>query len=645
MKYKYIQMLKVILCIFAFNIQIYAQQSNNLQVYSHKNCQIVTNPKTGLNAYPSWAVFPKAQTSFRKVILEFTMACPDTMRCADWDYLDHIYIERVKGVKGDSLHYEIARMLTPYGGAFNKKWNFKWQVDVSDFAPFLHDSVEINYIHSGYESCTDRGWKISLNFICTPGIPPAQQYFLIKNCDGNFLYGDSTQDIEKFLKPQLFFTPADNSYVRMRIYQTGHGMNPSDDCGEFCSRWRSIWIDSTCIDKKDIWKKCGSNSLFPQAGTWIYNRANWCPGELNQPDVYDYNVIRAGKHFADINMQPYIDSGSKAHESISSYIFIYGKPFKKNDVSIDEIIVPSNELRYSRINPSTFYPIIQIRNNGSENLKSIKFEITMNQVKHFWIWNGNVSFNKIENIIIPIAIKPKNNVFSVKAIKVNNADDEYPKDNILQSKFKPAEVLNDTLILCLLTNNEASQNELIVKDNKGRKYLEHLKGTLKNATYYWDTLCLPESGYSIYLSDSAGDGTEFWYNVNGGRGNMKLLNIKGELLHDFESDFGNEIEYQFWVSKNAKPLVVLKPSIGLFPTRTLGKTFLDFYSSIEKAISVKVYGDDGKTLIEEHNYPPARMANLPFDFSNRPPQRYYIKVFIEGEEVFSKRVRVVDKLN
>ena len=42
-------------------------------------------------------------------------------------------------------------MLTLYGSIFGKGWSWKWQVDVTDFAPFLRDSVEVEYNHTGYE--------------------------------------------------------------------------------------------------------------------------------------------------------------------------------------------------------------------------------------------------------------------------------------------------------------------------------------------------------------------------------------------------------------------------------------------------------------------------------------------------------------
>ena len=54
-------------------------------------------------------------------------------------------------------------MLTPYGSNFKEGWSFTWSIDVTDFQTFLRDSVEIEYIHSGYES-PDLGWDLTLDF-------------------------------------------------------------------------------------------------------------------------------------------------------------------------------------------------------------------------------------------------------------------------------------------------------------------------------------------------------------------------------------------------------------------------------------------------------------------------------------------------
>jgi len=124
--------LAVFLCTF-----MTCTAADTLHVISHDRKLVVTDPSKGINLYKSWAKFPSAPESVRQIKLKLTLGCPDNMRCADWDYKDHITIRRTGGVKGPSQDYEIGRMLTPYGGAFKKGWKFMWEVDITDFALIL----------------------------------------------------------------------------------------------------------------------------------------------------------------------------------------------------------------------------------------------------------------------------------------------------------------------------------------------------------------------------------------------------------------------------------------------------------------------------------------------------------------------------
>src|SRR5690606_38021678 len=75
--------------------------------------------------------------------------------------------------------------------------------------------------------------------------------------------------------------PAAATAAEMRVLITGHGMDAPGNCAEFCKKWYRFKVDGSQVAQQDIWRDdCGSNFLYPQSGTWIYNRSNWCPGDL-----------------------------------------------------------------------------------------------------------------------------------------------------------------------------------------------------------------------------------------------------------------------------------------------------------------------------------------------------------------------------
>jgi hypothetical protein len=584
--------------------------------------KVVTDPSKGVNPYNRWAVFPGKDFPMRKATLYVKFGCPDSMRCADWDYSDRIVLKRQGGKSAPILDYTIAQMLTPYGGAFTKEWNFQWQVDLTDFSLLLRDSVEIEYIHSGYEENKDRGWKIQLRFSFIKGPAVATPLAFHKVYNAGFQYGNGAAPIENELRPFTFKPNNKSTTARFYVLQTGHGMD-SNGCGEFCKRFREIWWNNKLVRKTDIWKKCGDNPLYPQAGTWLFDRANWCPGYLNQPEITDQRLVAKQDNVFDIQMEPYLTSDRNVIENIFAYLIEYGAPVSKVDASLEDVIVPSTTDIYRRENPACLNPVVVIKNNGSANLTSCQFRYgTKGFPIKIYKWKGNLAFGATEQIILPGSIDGKNglNEFTVSIEQPNGAKDTYQNDNSTTSYFQSVPVHDKRIIIQFRTNNQPADNGYGIVNATGKPVFERRLGTLQKDTIYRDTLDLQPGCYRFNVLDTAGNGLEFWYAIKDGRGTCRILNGKGEMLKSFESDFGNCVSYEFMVSPDS--LQWAKPSdeiaVGLFPTMTKGKVVMD--------------------------YPQLKAASFQYDLGYRPPQRYYLKVFVKGKLVFNKRIRVVPKV-
>jgi hypothetical protein len=620
--------------------------SDTLHVITHSRETIVTDPSKGFNEYKRWGVFPSSTTPVRKIVLHVKFACPDSMRCADWDYLDFISIKRIGGVNGENRDFEIARMLTPYGGAFNKDWKFDWELDVTDFSLLLRDSVEIEYNHTGYEPNKDRGWLITLDFEIIKGKPFAEPVSIQKIYSGAFKYGDSTAPIENFLKLVSFSKEAGASFAKFRVYQTGHGDNAADECGEFCSKKREIVFNGNVIDTRPLWKKCGDNPLYPQAGTWILDRANWCPGYLQIPD--EYLLPLKEQNAIDINMEPYETPKSEAVENITAYIIQYKKAETKNDVSVADIIVPSNKKTDLRVNPACTKAKIVLKNNGGNDLKQVTISYgTVGFAQKKYVWKGRLPFNHQTQIELPgpIDANKGENTFLVTLLKPNRKADGFTVDNMMASHFEKAPVHVKDLVLVFKTNNQVQQNSYSITNNNGVVVYQRLFDSTQKNKLFRDSFHLAEGCYQLHIKDTASDGLEFWFNTKGGRGYARLQDDKGNLLKSFESDFGSEITYNFMVSNDAKQLTVMnsEPAIGLYPTRTNGKTVMDYFSGTPQDVTVQIITDEGAQLVEEHRYKNLKEGTFTYDLSYRPAQRYYLKVFIDSELKFNKRIRVVSE--
>src|SRR5690606_5256547 len=251
--------------------------------------------KAHLNWYGNFVekvYFPTQGKSYHSVILKLTMGCPNA-GCSDWDYTTQIF---ARNYTNDSTfqNIELARVITPYGGYLTKNWLHTWYFDVTDFRHFLEDSVELNAFYSGWSD----GFLVSTDFIFIEGSPSREVLNVNLLAQGSFDYGksSSTNKIEDKTAPKPIQINANAVSFKVRSTVTGHGFNGNgfdpgntDNCAEFCKKWFRLLVDGTSHFQTQIWRDdCGKNPVYRQNGTWIYNRAGWCPGDVGT--TYNFNT-------------------------------------------------------------------------------------------------------------------------------------------------------------------------------------------------------------------------------------------------------------------------------------------------------------------------------------------------------------------
>jgi len=619
---------------------IFSVQSQQVDhVISHNGETIVTNPAKGFNSYKRSVKFPVKTKEIRSIILNLTFECPDKMRCADWDYVDHI---KAQSADGGEV-YEIARMLTPYGGRFQDDWLFKWKVDVTDFSQILRDDVVIDYIHLGYEDNKKRGWKVTVDFEITYGTPVANPLAIHKIYDGNYAYGDVKDPIEDHLTPVSLTATNQTSFSKIKIHQTGHGMD-ANGCGEFCNKYREILFNGDVVDHKSIWKSCGDNPLYPQAGTWIFDRANWCPGYLLQPDEVMLATKPGERYSVELNMQAYETEKPSAKELLTTYVIEYAKVNAKNDVTLIDILKPTTSLVHSRTNPTGGTPMIKVKNNGSKVLKKMTvFYGIENENEEKYNWKGNIPFGETALITLPqnIYSPKKEGAFLINITRPNGKRDAFKSDNKLKTIYKRPHIVPEKFVVYLKTNAEPSQTMYTIKNSEGKVLFQKDSLTLKPNTVYRDSISLKEGNYNFNILDNGNDGLEFWYNKKGGRGALKLLDLNGKAIKHFYSDFGSNIQYNFQIDPTLAHELDNTPSIAMYPSRTTGPITVSYFSNTAATVKVIIVAqDDENNVVQEHSYKNFTKGDLNFDLSYLAKKRYYVKVFIDGEEVFKNRIRL-----
>jgi len=624
------------------------QSGRTLHIISHNDVKVITDPSRGVNPYRSWTVFPSRHTQYRRAELSVTYRCPDSLHCGEWDYIDNIFLRRIGGVGKPATDIEIARLISPYGWRFTPTWKFTWKVDVTDFAFLLHDSVEVEFSHGGYETNTDRGWLITLDFALSPGPPAVECLGYQKLWQGSFPYGDSTRPIEDSLAPVSFTPPKGTSIARLRILQTGHGMDDSENCAEFCSKYRRVFFDDTLIDQKQIWRECGNNPLYPQAGTWIYPRAGWCPGSMVYPDVYDYAIRDREEHSVNVDMEPYINrSKPTASYYFSSYLFLEKSPRARDDVSLDEIQAPSTDDDFDRMNPVCSSPRIMIRNSGRDPLHSVSIAYGIeNGRMQTYLWKGLLPSQKSAEVVLPglVSASEGKKTFKVILSKPNGRMDEYPGDNAMTSTVAIPPTYPMRFILALRSNHDSTNNAYQLTDEHGAIVQSRRLGSLRANTLYMDTLDLQQGCYHFVVNDTAADGLDFWANPDGGFGYIRFLDMRGHLIKSFNSDFGSGIDFWFTAAAQSSPPVVTDtlPLVNAFPIRNPGKFHIEVFNNEPAGTDVTIENADSNATVFHQFYPDVKESFLPVDISNQPDGFYFVRVTANGTTA-TRKIRVRHK--
>ncbi|MFI5219009.1 MAG: peptide-N-glycosidase F-related protein [Bacteroidia bacterium] len=640
---KYLQIGFTALFIITYQFS-FASYGDTTHVITHNQVLMVTNPSTGQNPYPAWGIFSPETVKYRKVYLNLSYRCPTGQQCGEWDYLDYIYIRRKGGVDSVSKNMEVVRFITPYGNSFSQSWHAEWHIDITDYQMFLHDSVEIEYIHTGYETNVGRGWVVTLDFVLVEGDPVMDPISITQLWNGSFPFGNASNPIENYLTPITFTTDANTNIMRMRILQTGHGAD-NTNCAEFCAKARSLYLDSVLMHTKSIWKTCGTNPLYPQGGTWIYNRANWCPGAVVFPDIYDFPPVTGGStHTLDINMQAYTATSPSANYVFGSQLIQYKNPVHANDASIEEINTPNNIFEYSRINPVCDNLVVQLRNNGTAQLTSavIKYGILGLQ-EYTYNWIGSVSTNKsvsvfLNNYILPTAT---NTDFRIYLSSVNGVADEYPYDDTIYSVASIPQVFDTAFVFEYKTNNVPGQTYFKFWDHNNNIIYQVLPGSLTANTIYKDTLYLSAGCYRFTLYDSGNDGLTFWANPGQGTGYARFKNMSAVIVKSFNSDFGSEVSHNFLVDPTnivaINEQANFTPSVSVYPNPTEGNVVFDIIVPHKQDLSISIYNSMGQ-LILRNTYNDFMSEIIEMNLGDFKNGIYFVKITSEELNVVKKVV-------
>jgi hypothetical protein len=450
--------------------------------------------------------------------------------CHQWDYDIENY---VMTPRGDTL--EIGRFITPYATAgtpgFTSTWQQHYIYDVTDYYRVLRDSATMQIFYSGYSW----GFTGDVKFAFIEGTPERNVVGYDKLWNSTYTYGNTASPIDSSILPFTYTPPAGTQSGEMKFLITGHGSDNTSGCCEFdntgVGHAYTVWANNNTIAQYNMNVNCGMSELYPQGGTWLYQRAgNWCPGGSVNLAQYPLTGVTAGTPYTTVVSfdDSYDGGGSYGIYKISSAVFYYAGLNKTLDASLDDIIAPTNFEWYRRENPRVSIPVIKVRNTGSTTITSMLIQYGVkDSLMTQYIWTGSLA-PLTDTIISLPAIAALTNLslnaatgthtFIAQIQQVNGqADDDHSNDT-LTSQFLVAPKWPYKLRIKLLTSSIGADGNFgdnpadaswQITDANGNVVASRTNANI--TTTYYDTVTLQSSNfYTLSVSTSQCYGLNWW---------------------------------------------------------------------------------------------------------------------------------------
>lgn len=629
--------------LIAFTAQ--AEPGDTIRVQAHDAMDIIW-----WGAYDQDVEFELGDTEIEKAQMTFTMGC-SSANCSDWDYTVRVEVGVNTGLLDSTAigfdttsvaplvidtfwnytpnyeFFQIGKLITPYGtymninnnaygvAGFDDSWTHDFEFDVSDYVHLLRDEAKIRVFYEGWQN----GYSATINFDFIEGTPPRVPQ-KVSTIYRPFTYSTEAEVEAGPLSARKVFIQPDTESARIAVWYSGHGAD-NQNCAEFCERNYSLEVGGDLIANQSLWRDdCGEVALYPQGGTWVYNRGNWCPGDKIERYEHDVTFYAIPGDSMDVNIDlfPHYNSSGDANFSFNVQLIEYGPSSYDKDVAIVDIISPSDKDNYSRKNPICGEPVIRIKNNGTDVMNSCAMRYgIVGGIDVYYEWSGNLKYQEEEEVTLPTGNwfnVEDNPVFFCQVGLPNGHQDQYEQNNRMTSNVATVEDHDDPIVFAFRTNNRPAENSWELSTHDGTIIMDG-SGFSANQTYE-ETFDLPDGCYTLVFRDfdpniGGGDGLSWWANSDESDGWLQIENEDGDVLKSFLADFGSEVRYNFTMGyamgEEPTPIITdpimvnieseyLDSQVDLFPNPNSGAFLINFEEQFDEAVQVNFYSSDGQII-------------------------------------------------
>ncbi len=526
--------------------------------------------------------------------------------------------------------YEIMSFVTPYGNGLDLGINgVMWEFDMSDFIPILHGAKRMSMEYGGQNQ-----EEIDIRFLFIRGTPPRE----VQNIQPIWplaSHGMTTIFNDGAYEPRNFALPLNSAGWKIRSTITGHQQN-----GEFVARWHWLNINGCAQEARwRVWKECADMPVYPQGGTWLYDRAGWCPGVPS--DLYELEVGAQGNPGDTLEVDYGMDvvSNTSATNYLNCTQFVtYGPANFTLDAAVTDVKRPSKNVRYKRFNPACNLPIVIIRNEGTTTITSLVITYNMKGgPTRTFNWTGSLDFLQSTEVTLPVDNASfwtgTESVFEVELTAPNGGVDQQPDNDGYAVPYDAWDnYVGATMDFYWRTNNQPAQNVWRLYDENGTVILQSSPFLVANTTYT-EVFNLPQGCYTLKFDDLGDDGLYYWASPNNGTGFARTRE-DGNVRKIFNAEFGKFFKYDFWTDGTLVGNDVQRPErIVLYPNPSSGRFNLDMEGFLDTHLQLEVFDMSGrKVWSQETDSGNMNFIQFQIDLSNCANGAYVLKIW-DGHEM------------
>ncbi|MBI9033074.1 MAG: T9SS type A sorting domain-containing protein [Bacteroidales bacterium] len=381
------------------NLMIFDQERHNYGGYGQTHTMPVYMPEN-LN-------------DFSDILLHIDLECP-TGGCDPWDQPAKVMIIK------DGENYELARYITPYGKACGG-----WTWNLTDFRSLLIDKVDwVSYVQVWGAS----GWLVSIELELIEGTP---EYPFVKIeklwAEDNWVYGDP--DINDDFPEMTVNVHSLTEAAKIRMTMTGHGQANTDNAAEFSNFTHHVKVNGEQAFTQNLWNDdCDQNECSNQAGTWLYSRAGWCPGQDVQP--WEWNMDGLYTPGQDVNidfvLQDYtnlLNSGYNGGSHTEPHYRCHTYFVQYSHENIVDVAKNNKQEETFRIYPNPSTALFTVKSINNESIESISIfqsnGIMVNQFQSVRNDNLQLDLGAFPNGIYLVKVQTATSSSVIKVIKSN----------------------------------------------------------------------------------------------------------------------------------------------------------------------------------------------------------------------------------